>query len=284
MEEEITKILKRAHKIKKVFVPKELRKKYNLKVRMLFNDLIDKPGLLLKCKRHNISTFTIAEELQLVKRYLQGESTLDLSKDGLSHSAIANTINKYANTRIRSKSFSLMHLKKYEIRKKQYHLQSNYAKYLLKNKIIEFGEQESGVALISAFILTDGYVSKSKSKKRLVLGFSNTNKELVQAFTDLIFMTFGEVPSCIKLNIKQKSSRYVAPWHNHLIKKVLNFCFDKNNKTAKKILKIKNHKLLRECLRIAYSCDGFISFYVAIEKYGYSTKYYSRLRPNLAIG
>ncbi len=96
------------------------------------------------------------------------------------------------------------------MKKENYSIESDYAKYLSKNKMTEF-DKKSRIALLSALILMDGWISRNSKKKLFELGFSNTNKELVQAPSDIVFIVFNEVPSNSNLSIKQKSVRYVAP-------------------------------------------------------------------------
>ncbi len=62
------------------------------------------------------------------------------------------------------------------------------------------------------------------------------------------------------------------------------FVLKMTKKTAKNLARIDNKTVLKECIRIAFSCDGFISFEICTEKYGYNKKYYSRIRPTLVIG
>jgi len=283
MGDELLAILQRAKNINRVFVPKKIRAKHGLQTWIRFAEAIKLSEIIFDCKTNNNSALTIGDELKLVKRYLDGESTLELSGEHLSHSRIANIVNKFAQTRKRPQAFSLMHKKHYQVKKKQYKIESLYAKYLLKEKILDFRDQE-GIALISAFVLTDGWISLNKRKKLKELGFSNTNKELVLAFSDLVFIAFGEAPSCSNLNSKQMCVRYVAPWHQKLIGKVEAFSFELERKTAKKLLKIENTKIIRECIRIAFSCDGYIFPYIATESYGFRAKYYSRIRPDLSLG
>jgi len=190
-----------------------------------------------------------------------------------------NRITKKSN---RSKALSLRHKSKYDKRKSDYALESNYSQHILNKDFIH--STEDGLSLISAFVLTDGWISWNRNKKLFALGFSNTNGELSLAFRDLVFICFNEVPSCINTTRGLNVVRYVAPWHQKMITRIRNHCFIDKKKSARNILKTENDSIQKECIRIAFSCDGYISFEISTEKYGFKKKYYSRLRPALALG
>jgi len=186
-------------------------------------------------------------------------------------------------SKTRSASLSSAHRKKYLAKRAQYKVQSDYVRRFLPSNALE-ANKELGISLIGSFILTDAWISYNKRKNLFELGFSNTNLELVNAFRDLVFLALGEVPSYTNVEVKQKVSKYVAPWHQNMVRQLKLFCFENGRKTARMLAKLHDLSFLEECMRIAFSCDGFVSFYVACEKYGYSKKYYSIIRPNLSLG
>ena len=188
----------------------------------------------------------------------------------------------------RAKAQIIRRIKDYSNRKLLYSIKSDYVKYLLNSNIIKNINNDQiktyTLPLIASFVVTDGHftIRKKKNLEVFEVGFSNLNLELVNAFNDLIYLTYNEVPSSVDYNSRLKRTRFVASWHKSMIKEIKNYLNDK--KSIKNILE-SDDKILFECLRIALSCDGFISFYIAKEKYGYKGfDYYLRIRPELVLG
>ena len=197
-----------------------------------------------------------------------------------------------SNKEISNRAFAQIRrwIKEYSNKKKNYEFQSNYISHLLKN-LIPHGTKKDElkkytIPLIASFIVTDGYTTTRRKKEidTLELGFSNNNLELINAFNDLIFLTYGEIPSSIDFSSRTKRTRFVASWHGPMINEIMGHCY-KNNKKSVSNLLISNNKTLAECFRIAMSCDGFVTCYVSKDKYGFGGKsYYNRVRASLQLG
>jgi len=202
-------------------------------------------------------------------------SDIVLSKNGLSNRAVAQIKRR---------------LKDYQNNKKNYQFKSNYIKYLLTNlippSIDNSNLKKYTLPLIASFIVTDGCINIRKNKEFNVLemGLGNKNIELIYAFNDLIFLTYNEIPSSIDYSSDFKRTRFVASWHKSMIEEIRNYCYKNNNKSIKNLLK-SNKKISIECLRIAMSCDGFVTFYISRDKYGFKRKeYYNRIRTSVELG
>ncbi len=181
-------------------------------------------------------------------------------------------------------------VKEYENKKKAYKFESDYIKYFLKEILpsdIDNSElKKYTLPLIASFIVTDGHTTLRKKKEldTWELGFSNKNTELIDAFNDLIFLSFNEIPSSVDHSPDLKRTRYVGSWHKSMIEEIREYCYKNNQKDIKNLLN-SNKKILFECFRIAMSCDGFVTFHIAKEKYGFKGKqYYNRIRASIDLG
>lgn len=191
----------------------------------------------------------------------------------------SNDLSNRASAQVRRR------LKDYLKKKEGYQIKSFYAKYVLE-KFRNYNKQqlkELTLPLIASFLVTDGHVTVRKKKEMdvLELGFSNKNLELINAFNDLIYLTFNEVPSSIEYG-ELVRTRYVASWHNYMIKELIEYAYLDGKKDIGKFLQI-NKEILFECLRIAMSCDGFVTFMVAKEPY-LDDKVYYRIRGSIELG
>lgn len=180
-------------------------------------------------------------------------------------------------------------LKEYQSKIKDYKLKSRYVKYLIEEVIprnLDYEQLKTyTLPLIASFVVTDGHMTQRKKKEITVreLGFSNKNTELVNAFNDLIFLTFNEVPSNIRCFSGMKATRYVASWHGGMIEELREYCYKNDKKDIEKILNC-DKRILIECLRIAMSCDGFVTCYVSKDKCPHNDLFYNRIRASIELG
>jgi hypothetical protein len=177
--------------------------------------------------------------------------------------------------------------KLYYLPKKQnYEVKSAYIKYLQERVFPKLNLKklkEITLPLIASFLVTDGYISVRHKKEMDVfeLGFANKNLELIDAFNDLIYITFNEIPSNVQYG-KMPRSRFVASWHVPMINEIFDYVYLNGKKNIDKFLCLDN-QILFECFRIAMSCDGFVTFWVSRDAYLHS-KIYNRIRGSLQLG
>jgi len=176
--------------------------------------------------------------------------------------------------------------KYYLPKKRDYKVKSSYIRYL-QEKVFSMHNsenlKETTLPLIASFLVTDGYVSVRRKKELNVfeLGFANKNLELINAFNDLIYITFNEIPSNIQYG-EMPRTRFVASWHVPMIKELIEYAYLNGKKDVSKLLHVERNLLL-ECFRIAMSCDGFITFHVSKDPYLHKQIYY-RIRGSLQFG
>lgn len=177
--------------------------------------------------------------------------------------------------------------RRYYLPKKQnYKVKSSYIKYLQKKLLPRHNDEslkDFTIPLIASFLVTDGYISIRHKKELDVfeLGFANKNLELIDAFNDLIYITFNEIPSNVQHG-EMTRTRFVASWHVPMIKELLNYAYLNGKKNVARLMNL-DKRILLECFRIAMSCDGFVTFWVSRDVY-LGNKTYNRIRGSLQFG